>query len=38
MIINSGVNVDIVDKTVGKTPLHYAAANGRPNIDEQNNA
>lgn len=29
MIIKSGVNVNAVDKKLKRTPLHYAAANGK---------
>lgn len=32
LIIDSGANVDVVDKNQGKTPLHYAAANGKGNL------
>lgn len=32
LIIDSGTNVDIADKNEGKTPLHFAAANGKRRI------
>lgn len=32
MIINSGVDVNVVDKKHERTPLHYASANGKKNI------